>query len=235
MLQSTYKGVKEGLLKVVTGSVMLGVLPLQLLAPVSLAQSVNEDVWQTQLTIATTEPVLLADASSAPVIQKVTSRYDEEQARIAAEAAKAAAAARKKAQVKTVTLASFAPVTVKTIDVPFAQKEALVNKAGAMYNVPAKLLLAVWLKESGWRWYFAGGSSVGARGPAQFMPGTWKSYGVDGNGDGVKDIANAEDAIPAMARYLAANGANRGDYVNALYRYNHSTAYVNSVLAMAGL
>lgn len=235
MLQSTYKGVKEGLLKVVTGSVMFGVLPLQLLAPVSIAQSGGESAWQTQLTIATTAPVLLHDPSDAPVIEKVTSRYDEEQARIAAEAAKAADAARKKAQVKTVTLASVAPIAAKMLDVPFAQKEALAVKAGTAYGVPAKLILAVWLKESGFRWYYTSGSSVGARGPAQFMPGTWKAYGVDGNGDGVKDIANAEDAIFGMARYLAANGANRGDYVNALFRYNHSMAYVNSVLKIADL
>jgi membrane-bound lytic murein transglycosylase B len=229
MLQSTYKGVKEGLLKVVTGSLMLGILPLQLLAPVSLNQTdTNTTAWQTQLIIADTTPDLLTNQTdTAPVIEKVTSRYDEEQAKIAA-----AAAAKKKAQTKSVTLAS---VPAKTLDVPYEQKESLVNKAAVTYNVPAQLILAVWLKESGLRWYFTGGSTVGARGPAQFMPGTWKTYGVDGNGDGVKDIANAEDAIFGMARYLAANGANRGDYTSALYRYNHSTSYVNSVLALANI
>ena len=53
-------------------------------------------------------------------------------------------------------------------------------------------------------------SSAGALGWMQFMPATWKAYGVDANGDGRKDPYNPVDAIFAAARYLKAAGARRG-------------------------
>ena len=52
-------------------------------------------------------------------------------------------------------------------------------------------------------------SSAGALGWMQFMPATWKAYGVDANRDGVKDPFNPVDAIFAAARYLKAAGADR--------------------------
>src|SRR5690606_29549350 len=55
-----------------------------------------------------------------------------------------------------------------------------------------------------------GPSSAGALGPMQFMPATWKAYGVDGDGDGETDIWSAYDAVPSAANYLCANGAGRG-------------------------
>ncbi|MFE5029851.1 NlpC/P60 family protein [Streptomyces sp. NPDC056656] len=45
-------------------------------------------------------------------------------------------------------------------------------------------------------------SPVGAQGIAQFMPGTWQSQRVDGNGDGRMDVWDPEDAIPAQARFM---------------------------------
>ena len=50
-------------------------------------------------------------------------------------------------------------------------------------------------------------SSAGALGWMQFMPATWKAYGVDANKDGVKDPYNPVDAIFAAGRYLRAAGA----------------------------
>jgi cell wall-associated NlpC family hydrolase len=75
-------------------------------------------------------------------------------------------------------------------------------------------------------------SSAGAIGYGQFMPATWAAYGTDGNGDGIADPYDFRDVIPAMARYLLANGAP-ADMPNALYAYNHSWAYVDHVLAYA--
>ncbi|CAM5663226.1 C40 family peptidase [Streptomyces griseomycini] len=46
------------------------------------------------------------------------------------------------------------------------------------------------------------GSYAGAQGIAQFMPGTWATWGVDGNGDGRKDVWDPEDAIPAQGRFM---------------------------------
>ncbi|MFL5897362.1 MAG: lytic transglycosylase domain-containing protein [Solirubrobacterales bacterium] len=75
-------------------------------------------------------------------------------------------------------------------------------------------------------------SSAGAEGWMQFMPETWATYGVDANGDGVKDPFNAADAIYAAARYLRASGAP-GDWREAIFAYNHANWYVEDVLAGA--
>jgi len=50
-------------------------------------------------------------------------------------------------------------------------------------------------------------STAGAEGWMQFMPATWKDYGVDGNKDGLADPYSPVDAIFAAARYLKAAGA----------------------------
>jgi hypothetical protein len=76
-------------------------------------------------------------------------------------------------------------------------------------------------------------SSAGALGWMQFMPETWASYGVDANGDGVKDPFNPEDAIFAAASYLKAAGMP-GDVYGAIYAYNHADWYVQEVLSNAG-
>lgn len=77
-----------------------------------------------------------------------------------------------------------------------------------------------------------GPSSAGAMGPMQFLPSTWETSGVDGNGDGVANIMDPEDAIPAAARYLKTGGAP-DDWYAALYSYNHADWYVRKVLAVA--
>jgi len=82
------------------------------------------------------------------------------------------------------------------------------------------------------------GSFYGAIGIAQFMPSQALRYGVDGNGDGVADLFDLEDALFSMGNYLTANGW-RGSMQSlrkqrrAIYNYNHSTIYVNTVLAVA--
>ncbi len=77
-------------------------------------------------------------------------------------------------------------------------------------------------------------SGAGAKGPMQFMPATWDAYGVDGNGDGDKNICDYQDAIPAAANYLTASGAP-GNWNDALYAYNHSWDYVNHVKETAAV
>jgi hypothetical protein len=75
-------------------------------------------------------------------------------------------------------------------------------------------------------------SSAGALGWMQFMPATWKQYGVDANQDGVKDPFNPVDAIFAAARYLKAAGGDK-DIRKAVFAYNHADWYVDSVLMRA--
>ena len=77
-------------------------------------------------------------------------------------------------------------------------------------------------------------SSKGALGPMQFMPPTWRAYGVDGDGDGLADTNNVYDAIFSAAHLLCANGA--GDparLADAIWNYNHSDSYVAEVLELA--
>jgi hypothetical protein len=80
-----------------------------------------------------------------------------------------------------------------------------------------------------------GPSSAGALGPMQFMPATWKHYGVDGDGDGKADIWSPYDAVPAAAKYLCANGGGQGGEKlrKSIWFYNHSWDYVNKVMSIA--
>ena len=75
-------------------------------------------------------------------------------------------------------------------------------------------------------------SSAGALGWMQFMPGTWETYGVDANHDGVKDPSNPVDAIFAAARYLKASGSDTS-IERAIFSYNHADWYVADVMKRA--
>jgi hypothetical protein len=75
-----------------------------------------------------------------------------------------------------------------------------------------------------------GPSKAGAIGWTQFMPGTWKRWGMDADGDGKASPYDSVDAIFSTARYLRASGAPRS-YRRAIFAYNHAGWYVKSVLA----
>jgi len=77
-------------------------------------------------------------------------------------------------------------------------------------------------------------STAGAVGWMQFLPSTWKRWGVDANHDGRKDPYNPVDAIFAAARYLKAAQADQ-DVRKAIFAYNHADWYVDSVLMRARL
>ncbi len=77
-------------------------------------------------------------------------------------------------------------------------------------------------------------SSAGALGWMQFMPSTWLQYGVDATDAGYADPYNPVDAIFAAARYLHAAGASH-HLRAAIFSYNHSQEYVESVLLRARL
>lgn len=75
-------------------------------------------------------------------------------------------------------------------------------------------------------------SSAGAQGPMQFMPDTWASEGVDGNGDGKTDACNYQDAIYGAANYLVDSGAPQ-DYHAAILAYNHAEWYYQKIIKQA--
>ncbi len=84
---------------------------------------------------------------------------------------------------------------------------------------------------------FDGDSSFDrAVGPMQFIPGTWRVMGVDGDGDGAKNPQDIDDAAMATAVYLCSgktNLADPGDLTNAVLRYNHSQSYADMVIRIA--
>ncbi len=75
-----------------------------------------------------------------------------------------------------------------------------------------------------------------AVGPLQFLPGTWATWGADGDGDGVADPQDLDDAAYAAGRYLCADGGDLADgaaWQAAVLSYNHSASYVAAVYAAA--
>jgi murein DD-endopeptidase MepM/ murein hydrolase activator NlpD len=107
----------------------------------------------------------------------------------------------------------------------------IYQAAGVQYGVPWQILAAINEIETDYGRNLSV-SSAGALGWMQFMPPSWESYGVDANGDGVKDPYNPVDAIFAAGRYLKAAGADT-DLERAIFAYNHADWYVQSVLLRA--
>jgi hypothetical protein len=75
-----------------------------------------------------------------------------------------------------------------------------------------------------------------AVGPMQFIPSTWAVVGVDADNDGVRNPHDFDDAALAAAVYLCANDrdlSTPGGLHAAIYSYNHSESYVDTVLSLA--
>jgi hypothetical protein len=109
----------------------------------------------------------------------------------------------------------------------------IFQAAGTAYGVPWQVLAAINEVETDYGRDLSL-SSAGAEGWMQFLPSSWETYGVDANGDGFKDPYNPADAIFAAARYLRAAGAAT-NVRGAVFSYNHSQAYVESVMLRAKL
>ena len=74
-----------------------------------------------------------------------------------------------------------------------------------------------------------------AVGPMQFLPGSWRTWGRDGDGDGIADPQDVEDAAAAAGALLCAAGgdlAESGGLRRAILAYNQSSAYLQSVLSV---
>jgi membrane-bound lytic murein transglycosylase B len=74
-----------------------------------------------------------------------------------------------------------------------------------------------------------------AVGPMQFIPSTWATAGRDGDGNGVADPNDINDAAFAAAGYLCAGGSVRtpAGMRSAIFSYNPSSYYVSLVMAFA--
>jgi hypothetical protein len=101
------------------------------------------------------------------------------------------------------------------------------REAERRFRVPWQVLAAVNFAESAFG-KIRTDSAAGAQGPMQFMPATWRAYGLGGN------VHDDRDAIMGAANYLRASGAPR-QMRRALLAYNHSDAYVDSMLRYTAL
>ena len=110
---------------------------------------------------------------------------------------------------------------------------SIYQAAGTQYGVDWEVLAAVNEIETDYGRNL-NVSTAGAVGWMQFLPSTWRAYGVDANKDGKADPYNPVDAIFAAARYLKASGYKE-DKRKAIFAYNHADWYVDSVMMRARL
>jgi membrane-bound lytic murein transglycosylase B len=105
-----------------------------------------------------------------------------------------------------------------------------------MPQVMATLLYAAEKKISP---FALSGSSAGAIGLPQFLPGNYFLYGVDGDSDGVVDLLTPADAIFSIANFLKEHGwegnMSTKEKKEVLWHYNRSKPYIDTVMALAKL
>lgn len=109
----------------------------------------------------------------------------------------------------------------------------IYQAAGSAYGIPWQVLAAINEVETDYGRDLSV-SSAGAEGWMQFMPSEWNQFGVDATAQGYEDPYNPADAIFAAARYLKAAGGDKNIRA-AVFSYNHSQAYVDSVMMRAQL
>jgi hypothetical protein len=108
----------------------------------------------------------------------------------------------------------------------------IYQTCGTRYGIPWQVLAAINRIETGFGTNL-NTSSAGALGWMQFLPSSWRTYGVDEDGNGRRDPYDPADAICAAARYLRAAGGST-DLPRAIFAYNHASWYVDQVLLYAG-
>ena len=128
-----------------------------------------------------------------------------------------------------VRLAAQSPATHGSARIGPAPRAARLlawyREAQRRFHVRWQLLAAVNFVESAFG-RVRNASGAGAQGPMQFVPATWRAYGLGG------DIHDPHDAILGAANYLAANGGAH-DERRALLHYNPSRLYVDAIVRYA--
>ncbi|MHB8659490.1 MAG: C40 family peptidase [Solirubrobacteraceae bacterium] len=137
-------------------------------------------------------------------------------------------------------IAASTPSQTAVADIP-PDYLLFYEQAGVAFDVPWQVLAGIGKVECDHGrnpnpacWKEGAENAAGAGGPMQFLASTWQTYGIAANGSGSPDRWNAADAIVSAANYLKANGAPE-NIEAAVFAYNHSDAYVQQVLAWAGL
>lgn len=87
-----------------------------------------------------------------------------------------------------------------TAAIPAQYLDAVTQAGSICSEITPNLIAAQVNQESGWNPDAT--SPAGAQGISQFMPGTWASVGVDGDGDGRADVWNPTDAILTQGHYM---------------------------------
>jgi Transglycosylase SLT domain/Peptidase family M23 len=137
----------------------------------------------------------------------------------------------------TLSVADFGPAPVGVPNFMIDQFQIppfllpIYQACGTQYGIPWEVLAGINRIETAFGTNL-NVSSAGALGWMQFIPSTWKAYGVDANNDGRKDPYNPVDAICAAARYLKAAGGDE-DLRRGIFAYNHADWYVDEVLLYA--
>jgi len=212
--------------RIMSGILMSALLPIYMMP--SMATPIVPEVKDkaVPVSIDLSSAKIFAERKSIAIVPG-ESRTDRENREKAEAAAKAQAEANAKAQSRNLVSRER-----RVYNDP-SDFDAIYLRAQNAYGVDALILKAVHTVETG----RSGSTGLtnhtgsGATGPMQFMPSTWRRHGVDGNGDGIADISNVEDAIFSAAAYLKACG-----YPNvqkALWGYNPSTSYYNKVMGIA--
>ena len=121
------------------------------------------------------------------------------------------------------------PIRLRAVRVgralPAARLLRYYRQAERRFRVRWEVLAAVNFVESAFN-KLRSRSAAGAQGPMQFLPSSWRRYGLGG------DVHDPHDAILGAANYLHAAGAPR-NYRRALFAYNPSALYVDAVLRYA--
>jgi len=107
----------------------------------------------------------------------------------------------------------------------------IYQACGSQYGIPWYVLASINRNETSFGTNVAT-SSAGANGWMAFMPASWAEWGVDANGDKIRDPYNPVDAICSAANYLDYFGYAESPY-DAIFAYNHADWYVQKILKYA--
>lgn len=107
----------------------------------------------------------------------------------------------------------------------------IYQACGSQYGIPWYVLASINRNETSFGTNVAT-SSAGANGWMAFMPASWAEWGVDANGDKVRDPYNPVDAICSAANYLDFFGYQDSPY-DAIFAYNHADWYVQLIFKYA--